>query len=948
MCSDLVAVAGSATSSSASLADPYSLPVTVLVIVISAGTNTGANKHRYASSTAGTISFADNTTVSVEANTAIDAVPAGGSLTDNTVFYVFFKLVTSGNAETDDYTEVANAEVDRTTTYADATSGSRGLLAICSTGDVSETDEISVQAFHGKGQNITASVIAANAITADAIKAGAISTSKLDFTPVSGSNVVATINASSEGIDISAAKISISGSTTYASGYNPNTAYTTALNAQSIASDAEDDAAAADAKAVAAQEDADEAKDDLADIANDAKVAPAEKPGAKTLWDGIVAEYTDTYNQGTASGTTTERDNYATAYSNLNTYLNSTISVFSNMATVTNITRATWKSKWESYYSTRGLLLTAIAAKAQETADAKSNVHRGNSAPSSPSQGDLWYDTSSPYNTTNPAVKIYTGSAWQLRDDAAAINLATTSINGGLINTRRIVLTHDGTSSFLSTGNAGGGSGTRIEVGHDGIAGYGPTGGAGTAQFKIDPQDGKAKFGGLSNAILSSEGIQLGHATFGSAPFRVTPAGALTATSATITGAINATSGSIGNSVTIGGSTANNVTFNNSAKTDGSVGGWTIDSNQMASNNGRLTFHKDNGIKGVNSSGTTRFELKADGDCLRVRGIGASSADQDTTAGIVFLNELGGSTYKSYLSGSNASDIKYDARNHLMRNFSNAYGDVRDIGWLRGASAGVTQMLIESTSYSEDIMLDGSDKSTTDISIKSGSSGEIFFYIGAYSWDKKVTFNDNVADFNMPIETNSSLTVGTYIIHDGDPDTYIYFTSDRVNHYVGGTLTLDLEEDHVGVAGTYNPSYALYVAGDAYSTGTWGTSDDRLKTNIISIDKPLDKIKALNPVSFNWISAYQEANKAISSDTRYGFKASEYKKIFPEYTHLSGTDLIKSSDNSYALNTNGSDIKEDDIIEVENIEDINTEAIIPYLVASIKELEARIATLEGG
>ena len=69
---------------------------------------------------------------------------------------------------------------------------------------------------------------------------------------------------------------------------------------------------------------------------------------------------------------------------------------------------------------------------------------------------------------------------------------------------------------------------------------------------------------GSGNNIFKADtaGIYLGNATFGSAPFRVTPAGALTATSATITGAITATSGSIANSVTIGGTAASTVASN--------------------------------------------------------------------------------------------------------------------------------------------------------------------------------------------------------------------------------------------------------------------------------------------------------------------------------------------------------------------------------------------------
>jgi len=62
---------------------------------------------------------------------------------------------------------------------------------------------------------------------------------------------------------------------------------------------------------------------------------------------------------------------------------------------------------------------------------------------------------------------------------------------------------------------------------------------------------------GSSFFKVSSTGIQLGDETFASAPFRVTAAGALTATDATVTGEINATSGTISSSIAIG--TENNI-----------------------------------------------------------------------------------------------------------------------------------------------------------------------------------------------------------------------------------------------------------------------------------------------------------------------------------------------------------------------------------------------------
>jgi len=55
------------------------------------------------------------------------------------------------------------------------------------------------------------------------ITASTITTSQLNFTPIDSSTIIASINASSEGIDINGSKIAISGDTTFAAGYNPTT-----------------------------------------------------------------------------------------------------------------------------------------------------------------------------------------------------------------------------------------------------------------------------------------------------------------------------------------------------------------------------------------------------------------------------------------------------------------------------------------------------------------------------------------------------------------------------------------------------------------------------------------------------------------------------------------------------------------------------------------------------
>jgi len=81
---------------------------------------------------------------------------------------------------------------------------------------------------NGNTTTISGGKITTGSITALQIAAGTITTNKLAFTPVDSTNVVASINASTEGIQITGARVSINGSTTFASGYNPSLKLNTA------------------------------------------------------------------------------------------------------------------------------------------------------------------------------------------------------------------------------------------------------------------------------------------------------------------------------------------------------------------------------------------------------------------------------------------------------------------------------------------------------------------------------------------------------------------------------------------------------------------------------------------------------------------------------------------------------------------------------------------------
>lgn len=144
------------------------------------------------------------------------------------------------------------------------------------------------------------------------------------------------------------------------------------------------------------------------------------------------------------------------------------------------------------------------------------------------------------------AASITTGtfsSAFIGTDAIKAINIETGALDGKLITGLNM--------QTVATALRG------IKINNTGILAYTSTG---VNTVNINATTGAVSIvgdfaSGSGNSIFkaTTAGIQLGNATFASAPFRVTAAGALFATNATITGAITATSGSITGTLELAG-----------------------------------------------------------------------------------------------------------------------------------------------------------------------------------------------------------------------------------------------------------------------------------------------------------------------------------------------------------------------------------------------------------
>ena len=89
---------------------------------------------------------------------------------------------------------------------------------------------------------------------------------------------------------------------------------------------------------------------------------------------------------------------------------------------------------------------------------------------------------------------------------------------------------------------------------------------------------------------------------------------------------------------------------------------------------------------------------------------------------------------------------------------------------------------------------------------------------------------------------------------------------------------------NVGI-GTDSPGAKLDVSGDIRATGdvvAFASSDERLKDNVELISNPIEKVKELRGVTWEW---NEEASEAAKQTPNVGVIAQEVEKVLPELVH---------------------------------------------------------------
>ena len=156
---------------------------------------------------------------------------------------------------------------------------------------------------------------------------------------------------------------------------------------------------------------------------------------------------------------------------------------------------------------------------------------------------------------------------------------------------------------------------------------------------------------------------------------------------------------------------------------------------------------------------------------------------------------------------------------------------------------------------------------------------------------------------------------------------------------------------NVGINNT-SPSYQLDVSGSArINTGALGvnvapnatngridasndivaySSDKRLKTNIQSIENPLNKIEKLSGFTYNWNNKAKELANYNTEESLVGVFAQDVQEVLPEAVKLAPFD------------NDGNDKS----ISGENYLTVQYEKIVPLLIEAIKEQQKQINNLQ--
>ena len=573
--------------------------------------------------------------------------------------------------------------------------------------------------------------------------------------------------------------------------------------------------------------------------------------------------------------------------------------------------------------------------------------------------------TSSPYISIGQATKGYNEiGAWMGSDGTSGKLSLKSSTNSLLWDGSSLTINGAGTfTGALSGGTISIGSGDSIfKADSNGI--YLGNATFGSAPFRVSPNGvltttsgaiggwtiGTATLTG-GNATLASSGnitlgssndvvrlsaddttyrIWVGNATAASAPFRVTKAGAFTATNATITGDITATSGTFTGTVYASSGTftgaiyANTGTFSGTLSGNtGNIGGWTIDTSKIyipsaitldAGANKSITLYDGSNVARVFLRQSSTFATLSGGSSVgpisetEANNTGTySPGNYDRTSGTTFVATSGktiniSATFTT-ANGTNALTITSGTPNTI-----DCWSEI----FIRNTTTNATTLVLsykDGVTFGSSVTWAAINNKTAQITINGdGNTYEVF---QRFRWTYQGMTFFSASNYRHPAYNWTASPANSFveIIAGG-----IQVGRDSSNY---------VKMDRAAGSGTM-----LEVGGSITATGNitaYSSSDKRLKENIVPIGDALEKLNKINGVEFDWTDEFIETESGGKGEDDFHFKKHDVGVIAQEI-QLVLPEVVAERPDGYLA--------------------VKYEKVVPLLIEAIKELKKEIEQLK--
>ena len=373
----------------------------------------------------------------------------------------------------------------------------------------------------------------------------------------------------------------------------------------------------------------------------------------------------------------------------------------------------------------------------------------------------------------------------------------------------------------------------------------------------------------------------------------------------------------------------------------GSIGGWVINSNNLASppvnNVHRLQLFPTPEIRVNNASGEGKLFIRS-----------GALTDYSATSNPTSLN-FGSATLLQQIDTTNYSAFIYsnNGQTFTIPTAGSYTGTIQNIGGYSGVA------YMNSSDWSGYLYVGLSYQIASDNSFNNIIAQNTITSRGI----SNVESNGGSQNLNLPaingVVVTGNFAAGTYytrlvwtVIANSDISsvTINAVSSGTITHGNQLSLTINLAEftdeglqlvrsnsqyfrvERNNLQGSNNAYVkiggVLEVTGDVISLA----SDKRLKENIIPIDGALDKIDKINGVYFNYTDKAKEANPNFGDGRHVGLIAQEIQKVLPEVVRFAPFDSDTTNES-----TSG-----------ENYLTLNYDKVVPLLLQAIKELKCEL------